>query len=167
MVQIFGMLIGFVIATFGFLVMRNPMRLSLLAPGAEGYYQRLVLDTSIRNQLRVFGTLICLFGTSILMASAGALFKAHVLDAISEGLWELMGLMFLVCWCGGIVLAIWQVSRGRSFNWFQMWRVSAQLGPVNMFPPVTPEMQKEAILFTVGFVSLVCIAALAAIIRLT
>jgi hypothetical protein len=165
MVQIFGMLIGFVIATFGFLVMRNPMRLSLLAPGAEGYYQRLVLDASMRNQLRAFGTLIRLFGTSILTAAAGALFKAQILNAISQGLWVLMGLIFLVCWCAGVVFAIWQVSRGRSVDWFQMWRLSAQLGPVNMFPPVTPTMQKEAMLFTVGFISLVCIAALAAAVR--
>jgi len=80
------------------------------------------------------------------MASAGALFRAHILDAISQGLWVLMGLIFLVCWCGGVVFAIWQVSRGRSLDWLQMWRLSAQLGPVNMFPPVTPRMQKEAML---------------------
>lgn len=51
-----GVLVGLPLAVFGFIVMRNPMRLALLSPlspGAEGYYQRMVLDTSMRNQLRV------------------------------------------------------------------------------------------------------------------
>jgi hypothetical protein len=37
-------LVGDAIGAFGVLVMRNPMRLAVFAPGAEGYYQRLVLD---------------------------------------------------------------------------------------------------------------------------
>lgn len=52
---IVGVLIGLPVATFGFLVMRNPMKLTLLAPWQEGYYQRMVLDTAMRIQLRILG----------------------------------------------------------------------------------------------------------------
>ena len=45
--------IGLFIGVWGFLVMRNPYRLSILAPSHRGYYQRLVLDTMQRNLLRV------------------------------------------------------------------------------------------------------------------
>jgi hypothetical protein len=50
-----GVLVGLSLAVFGFMVMRNPMRLALLSPGAGGYYQRMVLDTTMRNQLCVLG----------------------------------------------------------------------------------------------------------------
>jgi hypothetical protein len=69
-----GVLIGLLVGTFGFLVMRNPMRLALLS-WQKGYYQRMVLDTTMRNQLRVLGVLVCLFGTSILAASLGSALK--------------------------------------------------------------------------------------------
>jgi hypothetical protein len=67
------------------------MRLAILSPGAGGYYQRMVLDTTMSNQLRVLGVLVCLFGSGILTASLGPMLKARVLVAISEGLWALMG----------------------------------------------------------------------------
>jgi hypothetical protein len=60
-----GVLLGLLVGTYGFLVMRNPMRLALL-PWQKSYYQRMVLDTTMRNQLRVLGVLVCLMGTSIL-----------------------------------------------------------------------------------------------------
>ena len=96
---ILGVLIGSLLAAFGFVAMRNPMRLNLFSfyAGAEGYYQRMVLDTSTRNQLRVLGALICLFGSSIFSASAGAELKVHFLSAISEGLWVLYGLHIHLC----------------------------------------------------------------------
>jgi hypothetical protein len=77
-----GLLIGLSVGTFGFLVMRNPMRLTLLS-WQKGYYQRMVLDTTMRNQLRVLGVLVCLFGTSIFTASLGSALKASSLAAVS------------------------------------------------------------------------------------
>ncbi len=88
---IVGALVGLAIAIFGFLVMRNPMRLSILAPGELGYYQRMVLDKSSRNSLRAFGMLMCLFGAGVATAGLGAAFKAHALQAMSDGLWSLIG----------------------------------------------------------------------------
>src|SRR5581483_9259176 len=113
---VIGILVGLPIAVFGFLVMRNPMRLALLSPWSEGYYQRMVLDTTMRNQLRVLGVLVCLFGSSILTDSVGAMLKATFLNAISEGLWVLMGLIFFAAWGLGLILAIRQLFKGQLFN---------------------------------------------------
>src|SRR5208282_2466866 len=132
---VIGVLVGLPIATFGFLVMRNPMRLALLSPWQEGYYQRMVLDTTMRIQLRVLGVLVCLFGASILTALLGSALKASLLSAVSEGLWVLMGLIFFAAWGVGLILAIWQLSRGELFDWWRMLKVSAELGPIDVFRP--------------------------------
>jgi hypothetical protein len=162
---IIGVLVGLPIATFGFLVMRNPMRLALLSPSQEGYYQRMVLDTAMRIQLRVLGVLVCLFGASILTALLGSALKTSLLSAVSEGLWALMGLIFFAAWGVGLILAIRQFFRGELFNWWRMLKVSAELGPIDVFPPVTPRMQKEAKLFTVALLSLAVVAAAVALFR--
>lgn len=159
-----GLLVGLPVATFGFLVMRNPMRLTLLSPWQEGYYQRMVLDTTMRNQLRVLGALMCLIGTSIATASLGSLLKMRVFDAASQGLWVLMGLIFFAAWGVGLILAIRQLIRGELSDWWRMWIVSAKLGPIDVFPPVTPKMQKEAKLFTVVLLSLAVLAMAASLI---
>lgn len=163
--EIIGVLAGIPLAVFGFVVMRNPMRLALLSPGAEGYYQRMVLDSSMRNQLRVLGVLMCLFGSGILLASLGAMLKSRHLAAISEGLWMLMGLIFCAAWCSGLVLFIWQLSKRQVPNWFAMWRAGVELGPIEMVPPVSPQMQRETRFFTVALLSLSAVAAVAAILR--
>jgi hypothetical protein len=113
-----GVLIGVLVGTFGFLVMRNPMRLALLS-WQKGYYQRMVLDTTMRIQLRVLGVLGCLFGTSILTASLGSALRLNLFSVVSEGLWVLMGLIFFKAWGVGLVLAIRQLIRGELFNWFR------------------------------------------------
>src|SRR5215471_11325982 len=106
-----GVLLGLLVGTFGFLVMRNPMRLGLLS-WQKGYYQRMVLDTTMRNQLRVLGVLLCLFGSSIFAASLGSALRVSSLSAVSEGLWVLMGLIFFAA-CGvGLILAIRQLING-------------------------------------------------------
>jgi hypothetical protein len=163
-----GVLVGLPLAVFGFIVMRNPMRLALLSPlspGAEGYYQRMVLDTSMRNQLRVLGVLVCLFGSGILTASLGAMFKVRFLAAISDGLWVLMGLIFCVAWCSGLVLFIWQLFKRQVPNWFAMRRAGVELGPIEMVPSVTPKMQREALFFTVALLTLAAFAAVTAVLR--
>lgn len=160
-----GMLVGVLVGTFGFLVMRNPMRLSLLSPWHEGYYQRMVLDTTMRIQLRVLGVLVCLFGASIATASLGSALKANSLSTASEGLWVLMGLIFFAAWSVGLVLAIRQLFRGELFNWWRMYKASNELGPIDVFPANTPRMQKEAKLFTIALLTLAVVAAVAALFR--
>jgi hypothetical protein len=165
---IVGALLGLPVAVFGFLVMRNPMLLSIFAPGEEGYYQGMVLDTSPRNSLRAFGMLICLFGAGIATAGLGATFKARALQAMSNSLWALMGLVFLALWCFGLGLAIWRALRKEPFgwsDWFRMRRRAIELGPVEVFPSITPKMRKESLVFTLGFLVLVCIAAGFALLR--
>jgi len=44
-----------------------------------------------------------------------------------------------------------------------MWKVSADLGPIDAFPPVTPKMQREARFFTIALLSLALISVIAAL----
>lgn len=155
-----GVLIGLLVGTFGFFIMRDPMRLALLS-WQKGYYQRMVLDTTMRNQLRVLGVLVCLFGTTILTASLSSVLRVSLLSAVSEGLWVLMGLIFIAAWGAGLILAIRQLLKGELFNWWRMWKVSTELGPIDVFPPTTPKMQREARLFTIALLSLVLISVAA------
>jgi hypothetical protein len=157
-----GALIGLLMGTFGFLVMRNPMWLSIM-PWHKGYYQRMVLDTAMRIQLRVLGVLMCLFGTSIFTASLASALRRSVLTIVSEGLWVLMGLIFFAAWGAGLILAIRQLIKGELFNWWRMWKVSAELGPIDVFPPITPKMQREARFFTIALLCLALISVSAAL----
>lgn len=157
-------MIGAVLATLGFAAMRNPMRWATLAPRARGYYQRIVFDTSSRNGLRMLGVLVCLFGLVIGTAGWGALAKTSLLQSISDGLLALLWMVFVACWAVGVILAIVQFARGKGFDWFQMWRTSVQLGEINVYPPVTPKMQREAFLYTVVFGGAVLITIIAALI---
>jgi len=159
-----GTAIGAFLAAFGFLVMWNPMRLAMLAPGARGYYQRIVLETSSRNQLRILGALVCTFGLCISTSASGKLLRSHVLQSISDGFVVLLWVVFISAWVAGVILAIVHFARGRGFgDWFQIWRNSAVLGEVNIYPPVTPKMRREAILSTVIFGALLCVTIIAAL----
>ena len=162
-----GALIGLVLAVLGFAAMRDPMRLNLnpFSPSAKGYYQRMVLDTTMRIQLRVLGVLVCLFGSSIFTASIGSALRLSSLNTVSEGLWVLMELIFFAAWGVGLTLAIRQLIKGElfKFNWWRMWKVSAELGPIDAFPPVTPKMQREARYFTIALFFLALISVIAAL----
>jgi len=162
---IIGSLMGLALSVFGFAAMRDPMRLNLnpFSPSAKGYYQRMVLDTTMRIQLRVLGVLVCLFGSSIFTASLGSALSVGSLNTVSEGLWVLMGLIFFTAWGVGLILAIRQLINGELFNWWRMWKVSADLGPIDAFPPVTPKMQREARFFTIALLSLALISVIAAL----
>jgi hypothetical protein len=162
---VIGVALGAALSSLGFLVMRNPMRLSFLFASSEGYYQRLVLDTTSRIQLRILGILVCLFGSGILTAALASILRADLLTAISDELWGLLSLVFLIAWTVGVVLAVIQGFKGKSFEWFQMWKTGAQLGPIDVFPLVTPKMHSEARSFTVIFLTLACLAAMAAVLR--
>src|SRR5579862_4908398 len=102
------LLIGFGIAVFGFLVMRNPMRLASLAPGVEGYYQRMVLDPSQRNQLRIFGMIASFFGLVIFSVPLRGLLKFQIIDTLSGGLLALLWLSFIAAFAFGVINAIIQ-----------------------------------------------------------
>lgn len=161
-------LIGLSVAVFGFLVIWNPMRLSILAPGEEGYYQRALFDPSSRNIARAFGALICLFGGGITTEGLGSTFRKGYLQAASHGLWTLMGLMFLALWCLGIGLAIRNAIRGKPSgwsDWFRMRRAGIELGPLNVLPSTTPQMRRERLLFTIGFAILVFVAVSVALVH--
>jgi len=159
-----GTAIGAFLAAFGFLVMWNPMRLAVLAPGARGYYQRIVLETSSRNQLRILGALVCTFGLCISTSASGELLRSQVLLSISDGFVVLLWVVFISAWVAGVILAIVHFARGRGVgDWFQIWRKSAILGEVNIYPPVTPKMRREAILSTIIFGASLCITIIAAL----
>jgi hypothetical protein len=165
MAGILGVLLGLSLAVLGFLVMRNPMRLALRSPWSEAYYQRMVLDTGMRNQLRVLGVLISLFGAGMFTDILGAMLKAQFLNAISEGLWVLLGLVFFAAFGFGLILTIVQIRKGQLFDWFRAWKVSAQLGTIDVFPLITPKMRREANLFTAALLTLACLAATASLLR--
>lgn len=154
-------LIGLPVAVFGFLVMRNPMRLSILSPWEQGYFQRAFFDASSRNSTRAFGMIISLFGGGIATEGLASIFKTRYIQAAASGLWTLMGLMFVCLWCFYVGFAIWNAVRGKPVGWsewFRMRKTGIELGPIDVFPAITPQMQKEALLFTVGFIVLVLAA---------
>jgi hypothetical protein len=162
---VIGAAIGLLGATFGFLVMRNPMRLALLAPGQEGYYQRLVLDTSYRNGLRMLGALICVFGAVILTAALGGVLKLNFLKSASDRLPILLGLIFVAAFVSGLVQTVKQTIKGELFDWFRAWRAGTELGPLDVSPAVTPKMEKEARIFTVALIGLIFITVAASGLR--
>jgi hypothetical protein len=163
-----GAAIGLPIAIIGFCVMRNPMRLTIFAPGEVGYYQRAFFDAYSRNSARAFGMLISLFGGGIATAGLGGAFKSRVLQTTSNILFSLMGLRFLALWCFGVAYAIWRALRGKSLGWsewFEIRKKGIELGPIDVFPPITARMRTESWAFTLGFLVLLCIAAVSALVR--
>jgi uncharacterized membrane protein (DUF485 family) len=135
----------------GFLVMHNPMRLARLVPWAKGYYQRLTLDRWQRLGMRTLGVFVCLFGLVVLTATSDGLLKQPALGAVSDALLTLMGLLFCATWVFGTIVLIIQLIRGRALDYLGLWRRGIELGPVDVYPPITPAMQKEAKMFTLAF----------------
>ena len=159
---------GLAVAVFGFLVMRNPMRLSLLTPRQSGYYQRAFLDASSRNSTRGCGALLCLFGTSLAADGLGSLLKAPYLKSAAAGIWVLMGLTFAVLFCFGFGQVVSRLVRGKDLgrsDWFMARQSRIESGPIDVIPQITPRMQIEARLFTAGLIILMCVAVAAAIVR--
>jgi hypothetical protein len=160
-------LVGGAIGAFGVLVMRNPMRLAVFAPGAEGYYQRCFLDPIQRNGMRVFGMIISFFGLVILTAALKEQFRSTVLSHISDGFLDLLALSFIASWGCGFVYLLVQGIRGRGgevlFGWYRLRKQGIALGPVAMSPAITPRMRKEAAIFTVVYGVLVAVPVLTAV----
>jgi hypothetical protein len=158
-----GLTLGTLVAVLGFVAMRNPIRFAHLAPGAEGYYQRLMLDEFSRVGLRSLAALVSLFGLVIFAGALGGLLKMPLLHFVSDAFLELLSVLFVVLWFTGVVVAIVQATRRRSLDWFRLWRRGIELGPVDVYPPMTPVMEKEARRFTWAFCGLVGLAICRAI----
>lgn len=154
--SVIGTIVGLALGAFGFIVMRNPMKLCLLVPRQEGYYQRAVLDRWQRVSLRLLGVLLSLFGMVILSAAVGGWLRIRALRAVSDGLLLEMGLIFAFAWVLGLILTVVQAIRGELFDWFRIWKQGILLGPIDVYPPTA--MEKESRAFTVGFCVLVSIA---------
>lgn len=159
---IIGIATGLAVAACGFVVMRDPMKLSILAPGEVGYYQRMVLDRWSRIPMRLFGLLTSLFGLVIFSAATAALLKVSILKGLSDGLMVEVGLLFAISWVFGAIMFVVQAIRGHALDWFKLRRRGIELGPVTVCLPPS-SMVLESRLFTLGFSVLVAVAFFAAV----
>jgi hypothetical protein len=168
MASAFILLIASAIAAIGFLVMRNPMRLTMLAPIAEGYYQRMVLDRFHRNQMRMVGMVLSFLGLMIFTGVLKGPLRSKMFDAVSSGMLVLLWLSFISVWVFGLLYAIVQLIRGRSkelfFGWFRMYRRGMELGPIDVYPAITPRMRGESLWFTLVYFFLIGLTLVVAIV---
>jgi hypothetical protein len=156
------------IAAFGVVVMRNPMHLALLAPGAEGFYQRMVLDRVQRHQLRMLGMIASFFGLAVLTSILGGLLRIRVLQNVSSGMLALLWVSFIAAFGFGVIYSIFLLVQGRGkelfLGTFRMWRQGMQLGPIDLDPAITPRMRTETTVFTVVYCLLVALAFVIALV---
>ena len=105
-----------------------------------------------RIGLRVLGVFVSLFGLGIFAAALGGFLKAPVFDAVSGALLARMWFCVLgrVVFFGGVLFVV-QSIRGWSVDRPRLLRRGAELGPMAVFPPGTPAMEKEARSFNVAF----------------
>jgi hypothetical protein len=164
----FLLLIASGIAAMGFLVMRNPMLFVSLAPGAEGYYQRMVLDRHQRNQLRMLGMICSFFGLAMLTDVLSSRLSARIFGTISDGMLVLLSLSFASAFMFGITYTVVQLFRGRwkelFSDWFNIYRQGMELGPIDVSPTITPRMRRESIAFTVIYCSLIGLTLVVALV---
>ena len=167
MASAFILIIASAIAAIGFLVMRNPVRLTMLSPIAEGYYQRMVLDRFHRNQMRMVGMVVSFLGLMIFTGVLKGPLRSKIFDAASSGMLVLLWLSFISVWVFGFIFAIVQLIRGRwkelFFGWFRMYRRGMELGPIDVYPAITPRMRAESLWFTVVYFFLIGLTLVIAI----
>jgi hypothetical protein len=163
-----AVLAGSGITAMGILVMRNPMHLALLSLGSKGYYQRMVLDRSQRLQLRTVGMLTSFFGLVVLTGALSGALSFKILDTLSYELRVLLSLSFVAAFGFGIIHAVVQLVRGRGkevvLGWFTLWRRGAELGPIDVYPDITPRMRSESKMFTAAYCVLVAITLVVALV---
>jgi len=161
------LLIGSGIAAMGFFVMRNPMNLAMLARGVEGYHQRMVLDRFHRNQMRMLGMVLSFLGLMIFTGALKGFLRSKIFDAVSNGMLVLLWITFISIWVFGLTHAIVQLSRGRGkelfSGWFRMYRRGIELGPIDVYPAITPRMRSESVWFTVVYFFLIGLTLVVAI----
>ncbi len=156
----FALVIGFGIAAFGLLLMRDPIRLAWLDPGAKAYYQRSALRGWVdRFQLRMLGMILSFFGWVIITGVLSGTVKVKILDTISNGFLVLLWLSFIAAFVFGMIYTIYQIIRGQGkevlFGWFKMRKRFIALGPVDFDPATTLQMKKETRVFTTVYCALI------------
>jgi hypothetical protein len=162
------LLIASGIAAMGFLAMRNPMLFVFLAPGAEGYYQRMVLDRLQRNQMRMLGMIFSFFGLAMLTGVLSGRLSSRILDAISDGMLVLLWISFTSAFMFGIIYSAVQIFRGRwkelFSRCFDIYKRGTELGPIDVSPTITPRRRRESIAFTVIYSFLIGVTLVVALV---
>lgn len=153
MASVGGILLGAGIAVWGFAAMRNPMLLSLTRM-TEGYYQRLVLDRSQRIGLRNLGVVVGFFGLYMGTGILSGMVGSKRVERVAEAFALLLGLSFVLAITSGLVMFSIQLLRGKSFNWWSAWQ-GGSLGMINVYPSITPQMEKERRVYSIS----VCVAS--------
>jgi hypothetical protein len=72
-----------------------------------------------------------------------------------------MTVLFLAIWGFGVLYAVVQLFRGRFegwSDWLRRRKLGIELGPIAVYPPITPAMRREANVFTIGFFVIVVIS---------
>jgi len=157
-------IIGFLIWLLMFLSMRDPMRFFWLSSTlAAGYHQRMVLDRWQRISMRIVAVVFSFFGLSLSVNGLSSALHNRVLGRVSTGLWLALGILFLCAWIFGLVsLIVRSIVRGSITavlwtDWWKMYRDGITLGPIEVFPAITPAMHKERWIFTAAYFALVAI----------
>jgi hypothetical protein len=163
--DLLGVFIGLVIAVFGVMIMRDPIRLAWLDPRATAYYQRTALRGPLgRHQSRMLGMILSFFGWVIVTGVLSGISKIKILDSISNGFLVLLWLSFTACFVFGVIYSIYQIIRGQGkellLGSFKMRKRFIELGPVDFDPATTRQMQKEANIFTVIYFTLIGISSM-------
>jgi uncharacterized membrane protein len=120
--------VGFAVAVGGFLAMRDPLRFRYVMPGIEGYLQRLVLDTTQRNQLRFVAATLCLFGINFGSLALSFVWKSTLASRVATAYGMLLACMFVLGVCIGVILSVRQLFNGEMFDWLRAWSELPRLG---------------------------------------
>jgi hypothetical protein len=155
-----ALIIGIGMAAFGFLIMRDPIRLARFEPAAEAYYQRIIARGPIdRYQFRMMGLILSFFGWAVLSAGLSGILRIRGLDNISDGFLVLLWLSFIGTFIFGIIRLIYELTIGQGmdflFGFFKMRRRFIALGPIDFDEATILDMQKEAKIITAIYFVLV------------
>jgi hypothetical protein len=153
---------------YGFLGYAESNALRVSCPGAEGYYQRMVLDRLQRNQMRMLGMIFSFFGLAMLTGVLSGRLSSRILDAISDGMLVLLWISFTSAFMFGIIYSAVQIFRGRwkelFSRCFDIYKRGTELGPIDVSPTITPRMRRESIAFTVIYSFLIGVTLVVALV---
>lgn len=146
------------------------MRLDIFSTSFNrGYIQRVILDPAQRPGMRLLGMVSSLLGWVILSMALGSLLTVPMMGEISDGFLALLWLAFGAAFVYGCIYTAVQAFRGQGedvlFGWFGMWKRAIELGPIAVYPRITPRMQKEAKLYTLIYAVLISLPIIFAVIR--
>jgi hypothetical protein len=103
--------------------------------------------------------MVSYFGLVIFTAGLQGMLKFEVFQNISDGFLVLLWLSFIASFGFGLIYFVVQLVRGRAIElftgWFEMRKRQIELGPIAVYPAITPRMSKESIVFTVVYCVLV------------